>query len=73
MTTTYKSRSDDGIGFDTSRTILSGDRSQRLGLFQIRERLNLLGGRFLIVSTPNEGTRAVLTAPLASNTTTQEG
>ncbi len=64
---------DDGIGFDTSRTSLSGDRPPKLGLFQIRERLNLLGGRFLIVSTPKEGTRAVLTAPLTSNATTQEG
>jgi PAS domain S-box-containing protein len=55
---------DQGIGFDT--TALT-DRAKTggggWGLFSIRERLTLLGGRFEIESSPGHGTRFRLFAP----------
>src|SRR5262249_3600185 len=55
---------DQGSGFDPS---VLGDRARAgqigWGLFSIRERLTLLGGRFAIESAPGEGTRVRLVAP----------
>ena len=55
---------DDGIGFEASRL---EDRSKSgqvgWGLFSIRERLTLLGGRLDIDSTPGRGSRVRLIAP----------
>jgi signal transduction histidine kinase len=50
-----------GIAFDTSRALV-GNRRRRLGLLGMRERVEMAGGRFSIVSTPGEGTivRAVI-------------
>jgi len=57
--------SDDGIGFEPARL---DDRSSAgevgWGLFSIRERLTLLGGRVEIDSAPGKGTRVRLVAPL---------
>jgi PAS domain S-box-containing protein len=56
--------SDQGIGFDPARL---DDRSKAAsggwGLFSIRERLTLLGGRFEIDSAPGRGTCVRLVAP----------
>jgi CheY-like chemotaxis protein len=54
--------SDQGIGFDPAEL---HDRSKAIGwgLFSIRERLTLLGGRFEIDSAPGKGTRVELIAP----------
>ena len=56
--------SDRGIGFEPARL---DDRLQAgqvgWGLFSIRERLTLLGGRFEIDSAPGRGTRVQLIAP----------
>lgn len=56
--------SDEGIGFDPARL---DDRSKSgqvgWGLFSIRERLTLLGGRCEIESVPGAGTRVQLVAP----------
>ena len=60
--------SDDGRGFDT--TGLFEKRSADgagIGLFSIRERLTLLGGRMEIESAPNQGTRSRIIAPRASD------
>ena len=56
--------SDQGIGFDPA-TLDQRSRTQPVGwgLFSIRERLTLLGGRFEIDSAPGEGTRVRLVAP----------
>ena len=57
---------DNGIGFDMSST---GDRKleeRGFGLFSIRERVLLLGGRVEIETTPGNGTRVALEAPLKS-------
>jgi signal transduction histidine kinase len=52
---------DDGAGFDPAQR--QGASAGGLGLFGIRERLELLGGRMEIDSAPGAGTRVTLTAP----------
>lgn len=56
---------DDGRGFDTTLVVPAGV-SSGFGLFSIRERLAYMGGRLEISSTPGQGTRAVIEAPLAT-------
>jgi signal transduction histidine kinase len=56
---------DRGKGFDVARQSRPV-RAGRFGLFSIRERLQYLGGSFEIKSAPGKGTKATLTAPLAS-------
>jgi PAS domain S-box-containing protein len=55
---------DDGIGFDPSR-LDSRSKSGQVGwgLFSIRDRLALLGGRVDIESAPGQGTRVHVFAP----------
>ena len=56
--------SDQGIGFDPAGLDYRSTASQvGWGLFSIRERLTLLGGRFDIESAPGKGTRVRLVAP----------
>lgn len=56
--------SDRGIGFEPDALEHRTKAGQvGWGLFSIRERLTLLGGRFEIYSTPGEGTRVRLVAP----------
>jgi CheY-like chemotaxis protein/two-component sensor histidine kinase len=58
--------SDNGIGFDAP-TIISGDMGiGGLGLFSIKERIRLIGGKFEYESAPGKGARFTLTAPLSS-------
>jgi len=54
--------SDQGPGFDT-RLIETWD--QHLGLAGMRERVESLGGRFQIVSVPEQGTRVIARLPIA--------
>ncbi len=55
---------DRGIGFDPAGLVDRGKTGQAgWGLFSIRERLTLLGGRFDIESAPGQGTRFRLVAP----------
>ena len=53
---------DVGDGFDTSR--LDEPTSPGFGLFAVRERLEMLGGRFSIDSGPGRGTTVTLTVPV---------
>jgi PAS domain S-box-containing protein len=56
--------SDEGVGFDPSVTLHDKNQGQAgLGLFSIRERLALLGGRLNIQSAPGKGSRFTLTLP----------
>jgi PAS domain S-box-containing protein len=60
---------DAGRGFDASARP-SGQPGQdplrQFGLFSIRERMEALGGRFVVESTPGRGTRASLMLPCGS-------
>ncbi len=55
---------DDGIGFDMYDLNLAPDNPRGLGLLGMQERLELLGGRIEIVSTPGQGTRLHIFVPL---------
>ncbi len=54
--------SDNGVGFDPAS---AGANDRNFGLFSIRERLSLIGGRLEVDSSPGKGARFTLTAPLA--------
>jgi signal transduction histidine kinase/ActR/RegA family two-component response regulator len=54
---------DGGRGFDPSRLRVKGGMAGGLGLFNISERLDLLGGRLEIDSAPGRGSRFTLIAP----------
>jgi signal transduction histidine kinase len=56
--------SDSGPGFDPA-ALRAGWVGGGFGLFSIRERLSLVGGRVEIDSTPGRGSRVRLIAPLA--------
>ena len=56
---------DDGIGFDAS-SLASPNRG--LGLLSMRERTELLGGSFNLVSSPGQGTRISIAVPLSRET-----
>lgn len=55
---------DDGVGFDLSRIQPRRQAPGGFGLFNIRERLNYLGGQVKIRSQSGQGTRVTLIAPL---------
>lgn len=52
--------SDDGVGFVPDDLQLKADSASGFGLFSLRERLALLGGRLQIDSHPGAGTRIML-------------
>ena len=56
---------DDGVGFLSSNLQLPSPHNKTggFGLFNIRERLEYLGGQLKIKSAPGQGTRIILTAP----------
>jgi len=55
---------DDGIGFDTVEVKAGAAKKAKFGLFSIRERLEQLGGQITIESSPGNGCRITMTAPL---------
>jgi len=55
---------DDGIGFNCDAKKVGNLEFGGFGLFNIRERLNYIGGRLIIQSKPNQGTKATFSAPL---------
>jgi signal transduction histidine kinase len=57
---------DDGIGCDGGRAHAAAPGSSGFGLFNIRERLSHLGGRFDLDAGTDGGCRATLVAPLTS-------
>jgi len=56
--------SDQGKGLDAEALALEGDSGDQFGLFSIRERLQMLGGRQEVSSTPGQGTTFRLLVPL---------
>ncbi len=55
---------DNGAGFDATILEKRGSPQRGFGLFNIRERLKLLGGRLEVISNPEEGTRVQARLPL---------
>jgi signal transduction histidine kinase len=53
---------DDGVSFNVQRT-LDSRRNTRLGLISMRERVEMVGGRFSIESTRGIGTKITATLP----------
>src|ERR1700723_1786733 len=51
---------DDGVGFDVEGARLAAG----LGLISMRERIHLIGGKFEIWSSPGQGTRITVRAPM---------
>ena len=60
---------DKGIGFDASGVGARDYTKGGFGLFNIRERLNYIGGKVEIRSRPNHGTRITIFAPLLKTKT----
>ncbi|MEN6498877.1 MAG: PAS domain S-box protein [Thermoguttaceae bacterium] len=54
---------DGGAGFDAANRQTPETTSGGFGLFSIRERLELMGGRMEIASAPGQGTRVLLAVP----------
>ncbi len=57
---------DDGEGFDLTEVERSYDRQGKLGLLNMRERAEMIGGRLSIESAPGKGTTVTLNVPLPS-------
>ncbi|GJL68614.1 MAG: hypothetical protein NPIRA06_12490 [Nitrospirales bacterium] len=57
--------SDRGVGFNPHLIHKPSHASNQFGLFSIRERMSLLGGRMVIVSSPGSGTRIRLSVSLS--------
>ena len=54
---------DNGQGFEVSELAGRNDERKRFGLFSIRERMEAMGGKFVLESLPTQGTRAMLILP----------
>lgn len=61
--------SDNGVGFDRTKILPRGG-NEGFGLFSLRERLEMVGGRVNIESEPGKGTRVTLIVPRADANTT---
>jgi PAS domain S-box-containing protein len=59
---------DDGVGFDMARHAFRPGGQGGYGLFSIRERLEYLGGKMTVASTPGRGTNAALALRLNHDT-----
>ncbi len=55
---------DDGAGFDVDSVQVRYDERGSLGMLNMYERADLIGGKLDIVSAPGEGTRIRITVPL---------
>ena len=55
---------DQGTGSSALQGGMPGNAGTGLGLFNIRKRLDLVGGRFEIDSAPGKGSRFTLQAPI---------
>ena len=56
---------DNGKGFQQER-VLRAEKSTRLGLLGMRERLEMVGGDFSVTSTPGKGTTVLAQIPLVN-------
>ena len=65
--------SDDGPGFDLDEAERSRSRDSGMGLQNIRDRVDLLGGRLQIVSRPGAGTCIRIKVPIEQDEDTDSG
>jgi len=56
---------DNGRGFNTTEVLNAQNRS--LGILGMRERIELLGGNFILTSSPGQGTQVLVDLALAEN------
>ncbi len=56
--------SDQGVGFDPGQSGSDHASANGFGLFSIRERLELVGGKLAVESAPGSGSRFTLTVPV---------
>ena len=56
---------DNGGGFDVNSTLRRSNSERRLGLPGMKERVDAIGGEFLVESTPGSGTSLFIRIPLA--------
>ncbi|MBI1879915.1 MAG: GAF domain-containing sensor histidine kinase [Chloroflexi bacterium] len=61
----YTTITDDGIGFDMNEITSHYERRGSLGLVNIRERADLIGGELALYSEPGRGTRITVRVPKA--------
>jgi signal transduction histidine kinase len=57
---------DDGNGFQ-KELVLHAKKGKRLGLLGMRERLEMVGGKFSVISAPGKGTTVLAQVPLTSH------
>jgi signal transduction histidine kinase len=60
---------DDGQGFDTAKVDPTKGREGSLGMINMHERVQMLGGELVITSTPSRGTIITFSVPLDENGT----
>lgn len=60
---------DDGCGFDVEGVQVRYDQRGSLGMVNMHERAELIGGQLTIASAPGQGTRITLTVPLQARKT----
>lgn len=63
---------DNGVGFDPAQVWTKTGKKATYGLFSIRENMENTGGSFKIESKPGAGCKAIMTAPLKSQSNKKE-
>jgi PAS domain S-box-containing protein len=55
---------DDGIGFDPEEALARKGSSGGFGIFNVQQRIEYLGGHFIIEAEPGKGCRVIIVVPL---------
>jgi signal transduction histidine kinase len=55
---------DDGVGFDPDAALKAPSHREAWGLLGMRERADLVGGRFRVLSQPDRGAKVIVEAPV---------
>ncbi len=64
---------DDGVGFDPEQAFERAASNGRYGLLGMRERAEMIGGKFTVRSAPGQGTEITVTVPLGSEANGGDG
>lgn len=63
----YLAITDDGVGFDVDQVMSDYEQRTSLGMLNIRERADLIGGELILISTPGQGTQVSVRVPKAES------